>query len=1355
MGQNFIFTSCQCREKQSHFQGAVPLALTEPKRTEPAGSADIDEGETPVNDVSQHREYRQFFEVRRTCRVQAGTLASACLIAMLVFLCAVVPAALADEEGDVPGQPYPLFSTEEAAGQSDNLIDQLIDTQAAKELPHSDLDRSEASDLIEGVFGSLLGGSAGPFGDLHIDHFLADNVAVISPAQPDGAVTIGGEKAAEEEAEKANGPLLLDSTLPLRTENDAGQDRVVDLNLEHDEGELQAANPLVEVGIPDELGKGIELPSGGLELEIGASAEERAPSILSGNVAFYPNVAQDTDFAVATTPTGVETFTQIRSADAPQSQTLQFDLGGAALENTLDGGAIAMSGTEEVLEVMKPTAVDAAGNEVPVSLEVSGDSIVLNAATDESTAFPVLLDPVIIESWPWNEKSTSNGMDGGNGTGTGDWRSWRNTNAFSATYNVPWSTPPGPLKMWMPGLTVTTGYSGTVSVGSQANWNYYVPRYFSDYSETSKRPTSFIQNMQMWNLVYAAYSKQGSPWMAVGLWDEEQSKWVSYVTRNGAEGSLENFSYLYNFPNPTYVRTAKNAGAGLLSSEAGANNGRILYIGYAALSLNDLDFPSGSVTGSTQWIDSATTAPLTFSFEDTGLGVYSVTLSDRQTPQHTWTTSMACTGVASNPCPRKISSPGTKLTFAPSVLPQGVNTLDVKVSDPLENVSTSTATVKVDHTDPTVTLGGSVTEQATLGKSRPTYTVKLEAVDGTSGSPQSGVAATSIRLDGKAVDMTSSGCATQNCSVSRTWTLESLKYAPGTHLIEVSATDAVGRSTTKKITIELQRDETSPSLNLSGNLKSAPGGWIAQPNTYEVSAVSTDGGFGSTALRFEIDKKVIGQAKQVCSQGGCALNHTFAINADSHGGGAHEAAIVAEDGAENIKRSSWTFKVNVDGVPGATEVPSMANALIEGAGNPSPSSSIEGFPYEPSTTPEASEEALSIAGSGARGGVSLIASDGFNVAGLSGLPFVMAPIGAGAVEGQTVVGGDAVSYPGVWAGIDMMVRPIRDGMSDYVLVHQDAALRSLKWEIIGANPVSLAKQAGGGVSVSITPSSEVRTFDGKEEEEKLSGATQQVATIAPPRVIDGSGKSLPVSLEVESNTVAVKLTATEAVYPVNLELGVHIEGPLATWNPVSETKTETPSEVPVTTVGITNQAGPVGAEWFSNATGTEVTEVRPDAQRSLVYHSIPISKNYETWIVQPPIEQYAPTSEATASCFIGFCAGNILCSAVGPQRPFGPPVQTYAVLKCGVQGDQPKDFQYEEGGACLQRRYGVNGQPLWVNEKCRNTLPHTGNPNWEAVKEAAEGCSNGGVWRGEAWVTVVTARAVSTTGSPTSENFKC
>lgn len=1073
----------------------------------------------------------------RTCRQLA--------VAGLLFLglsCLAHPSAWGDIQ-QAPGQPYPLAEIEEAAGNSQPSLAQLIDSDAADGIPHSELDRGEASDLAEGVFGALLESSAGPFANLHVEKFLSDSAALVAADSSalESAVTIGGKQAAEEEAEQAEGSLLLEATLPLRTEDDSGEERVVDLDLEPSEGELQATNPLVEVGIPDELGEGVSIPSGSVTLETGEAAAERTPSLLGGNVAFYPNVATDTDFAVAPTPTGIETFTQLRSADAPLSQTLQLDLiAGAQLEAEEEGGAVATTDGEEVLEVMPPTAIDANGKSVPVSLGVTEDSLSLDVSPGASAEFPILVDPVIIESWPWNEKNQTTGMDNGNGSGTGDWRSWRNTLAYGADNHVPWATAPSPLTSNLPGLTLTSGWQSSVAVGAQANWNYYVPRYFSDFEKYGTRPTSFIQNMQVWNLQYHAYSSQSSPWMAVGLWDEKLSKWVSVYSRNGTEGSITSkyWTLLYNFPNPEYIQSAKNAGVGLLSSEAGANNGRILYVGYAAISLNDLIKPAiGEFYGPKQWVNDFPTEPITVLVSDTGIGVSKLTAEPQgiSSPPVWQATNPGCAGTASEPCPRTFTFTGgsygkvgnggglTKGAFYnPTVLPQGINYVKVTAEDIVGNKSSSALVqVKVDHTAPTLGLSGTMTNQASLGASRPQYVLHLSAADGTTASPQSGIASTKVTVDGKQVDATSAGCGTQNCAVSRDWTLKSDSYEPGQHEVVVTAIDGAGLTTTKILTINIARDTSSPTLKTEGNLRSAPDGWVEQVSRTISAYAEDENGYGLTSLVFSIDGKVVKSFSQTCADGGCQGKLSGSVDMATYTGGAHSAEVVATDGAGNTAKEAWTVNVNPSGVVPSSEAAETLEAVDETSDSSVVAATSE--VVDPAEIDEGNDPALVAEGSnltsqgtGAQSSMTTDAGSGFTIS-PGQESFHIEPTQSTTSEASIeITNGAAGVAANTSPTVDSVIRPIYDGVMTFQNIRAGSAPEVYSWK------------------VQLHENQELKEID-----EQHAGVFYPDGTLAltvnTEIAHDATGKEVPTSLGVEGNNVlnlTVEHQNSGFVYPV-------------------------------------------------------------------------------------------------------------------------------------------------------------------------------------------------------------------------------
>jgi hypothetical protein len=372
---------------------------------------------------------------------------TAVLGALCILLLAI---GTASAIADAPVSGLPPGAIQGSTSALEALKPRLTDPQAAAELPRHELDRNEAIELMRSVFRPELQSPAGIFDDLHVEKFLSDNVAVIGVGeQPAPAgVALEGEVAQDQH----EGPTLVDSTVSLRTEGPSGHQEEVDLGLEHTEGEIQPSAPLVEVGIPSELGEGIELPESGIRIEAVGAPAERSPSTVEQSVAVYPEIAEDTSLAVAPTPIGLETMTLLQSPQAPRSETFHLDLpDGASLRVNSKGGAEVILGTQTLLSILPPIALDANGKEVPVSLDVTGSSLGLSVSPEDSTTWPVLVDPVYdTHSWYPN-----------NSTGLSDWVSATNTSHYAAT-NHPTcgSLCPSPLNSSMPGCKVWLGVVG-------------------------------------------------------------------------------------------------------------------------------------------------------------------------------------------------------------------------------------------------------------------------------------------------------------------------------------------------------------------------------------------------------------------------------------------------------------------------------------------------------------------------------------------------------------------------------------------------------------------------------------------------------------------------------------------------------------------------------------------------------------------------------------------------------------------------------------------------------------------------------------------------------------------------------
>ncbi len=744
------------------------------------------------------------------------------------LVCALAAHASTGAEGAAAPVSHPTIenynegqSAEREAGQADGSS---TDPAVAERLPHSDLGRDDALRLLSQTFGAELQKSAGPFAGLEAERFLSKYVAVI-PAGP-------GQPHA----------ILLDSSLPLVAPNSSGDLEAVDLSLEHADGELQPANPLAEIGISEELGDGIELSAARVQVDLAGAPKERAPSILEDGVgAAYPNVAEDTDFAATPTPTGVETYMQIRSPEAPPSQTLELTMPpGADLLRSEEGGAAVVSDGQTLVTIAPATAIDATGAPVDVSLAVADNRLTYTVEAEPKTAYPILVDP-LIQEYVWGS---------GTYTNIGDWKAEQSPTPFVLATSAACGTwCQGYLAPGSPGLWIAAWDTSYDAPGYQGGFSYYVPRWSSDWATYGESPHSYISHANYFAVSWQHRSDSNlSPYLVTGLWSPELAQFQSSEWFDGKVNLTLGGSVIgLNGKN-----TSKEAIFTVVSSDYHVLSARRdAWLGWATLELADENHPKGNEPGITaKWVNNAPTSPIPFEFTDVGLGVYSVTVSDNA--GHSWKTLEGCVGVASNPCPRKWGSAFSgqpALNYDPSVLPTGIDLVELVAADPIghtnvapapENpkVEAQPAQIKVDHLQPTVSLSGPMTEQASLGYGLPAYTVKINTTDGVAGQPQSGVTKVLVKADGAVQKEWLQACA-QSCGMTKEWSLESSKFSNGQHTVEVLAEDGVGLITAAKQMVDIDHDVSPPSVTLSGTMTEQATLGTTLPR-YSVNAAATD-----------------------------------------------------------------------------------------------------------------------------------------------------------------------------------------------------------------------------------------------------------------------------------------------------------------------------------------------------------------------------------------------------------------------------------------------------------------------------------------------------------------------------------
>jgi sugar lactone lactonase YvrE len=638
------------------------------------------------------------------------------LLALLCLLIAVGGSTALADEANAPAQDAASFvpgwtSQDELAEPGGTPIaGPDTDPKAAEMLPHNDLGRDEASDLLTAVFGEVLNEAAGIFDELEVEEFHSDYVAVIGADVSDSAPPAGGQAG------------LLTSLLPLRAENSDGVKTAVDLDLQYAEGGLQPENPLVDVKIPGEIDQGISLPESGVTIDLAHAPAQRTPSTVADSGAFYPNVAPDSDLTVLPTATGFETSTILRTPDAPLMQTFDLTIpSGAHLESSKEGGASVIKDGRPLVTILPPSGIDAAGDPVSVALEVSGNSIQILASPKPNIAYPVLVDP-IFESYYWDQYPNDHSPE------------W-----ILASSGYPFSTGWG---AYTGGIELYS-VDGYTTPGSQAMANYYVPRFFTDYNDpvVHERPTSYVKHMTMTHTNFIVYSnpQYAEPVMQLGIWSANKGQWVSYGRMYSTEAPNLYPGYIFDYINPDEVTDAKNAGISLSTSDT-MSHWRAFVIGQATVEISDKDYPAfGSAGSAPAWVNGQANSPIPYKVTDPGLGIYQIQSQQPLASGASTTLSAAvgCAGSARNPCPRTIQNSQVPVPYTPSTMPQGENWLKLTATDPISHQSVvSDSRVRVDHTKPVLgQLSGTLSEQAKLGTSASQYTLKYSASDGDSAAP--------------------------------------------------------------------------------------------------------------------------------------------------------------------------------------------------------------------------------------------------------------------------------------------------------------------------------------------------------------------------------------------------------------------------------------------------------------------------------------------------------------------------------------------------------------------------------------------------------------------------------------------
>ncbi len=624
-------------------------------------------------------------------------------------------------------------------------------------LAYGDLSPAQAEGLLLSTFGDIL------------EELNQDPARYLSDARLDEVREVDAATVT-----KAGETQLLEANVPVRAEDEEGELSKVDLSLVPVEGGWEAENPLVEVAIGDSAEEGVELS----EAEVGISQADAAASagrLMGDKNLFFGEVAPDTDLLVSPKSTGVELFDVLRSADSPES--IRFDIempDGAELRAGPGGSAeVVDEAGEPSVVIPAPWARDAQGTAVPVEMQVEGNSLILNVAhRQEDFAYPILVDPTMYQNWGW-------WYQGQNLTGLGAFRWQQSAGAWWVNHGTEDTGFPGYEGK---GLFIATA-PGSLGANQWGQYIYSAPNGGSYLANATINP--FWRN----NRQCSAPNPYYEPYDYTGMWTEAGG-WNRLLWNNANE---QGWSNLESWGEALIIGMSTNNGTYIPCW-------RDLMIGGVGIWLDDYQYPWLSVVSSPSgWLKKdGTNRVVDLKAYDEGLGVQRVRM---YAGAKEWNWDQAwCAGTYENRCGTERAG---KVNFTTeSVGAEGKVNLGVQAIDPTDKRWALERTVMIDGTAPTLTLKGE--QQAA------SYKLDIEAKDGSSTEPRSGVKEVKVYLDGQLKQTKSSSCSTSGCpaTVAFTYTQSHSGLSLGQHTLEVVATDQVGYTKSASTTFSVEQPDT-------------------------------------------------------------------------------------------------------------------------------------------------------------------------------------------------------------------------------------------------------------------------------------------------------------------------------------------------------------------------------------------------------------------------------------------------------------------------------------------------------------------------------------------------------------------
>jgi DNA-binding beta-propeller fold protein YncE len=680
----------------------------------------------------------------------------------------------------IPGSPA---EPEEMQAQREALryTPGAFSAREASETAYENLDTAQAKALAQRVFPGLIDEPAGGPPQLP-----AGAKIVRTPAENVAQVLLAGGKHE-----------VVESLEPIALETSPGHRTPIDLHPRDVSGGFEPVLSPVSVRIPKRLSEGIDLGRTGVSLTpvaAGGSSLSGSAGEVQGATVAYDNTLTDGDTLVKPTTFGFSAETLLRSLRS--ARTLFFRVGmpaGARLVAARnDAGAAVVDEGVTIATVYAPSAHDAEGTPVPVSMSVSRDVLSVAVAPFAGRyRLPIVVDPTVedpvFSNGYYNYKTEWHFEHYGAGFGAPEYpegTSW--TEDIYSGHN------PGE---WGGLFYTTRGESQIVRSQAEGHWNdsgSHIANFMVLYApkETEKSYTEDYDYMpeateaeRGWG-GYACAPELGCPETTAGPAPMENHNTAAYEQE--ATGSGEGHGGENTVTN-AYVSIKQEKGpelefnkssATILNAATGEYVPNVLYEGHET------------------WL-----GPHHGAFEvrakdpGVGLSLYRVLTSGFEDEKYYYAEGGWCYGIQ---CPEYNYQGYTYHTG----MANGEDGFEALADDYVGLYKAIyPQEIKVDAAPPEnlKIVGLQNGNELPVGEPH----LKVEATDGEGTAKRPGVQSIKVSVEGHEVSGTAASCPEGPCTASTEFTLASRDYTTGTHSMIVTATDNAGNVAQEEFTFRI------------------------------------------------------------------------------------------------------------------------------------------------------------------------------------------------------------------------------------------------------------------------------------------------------------------------------------------------------------------------------------------------------------------------------------------------------------------------------------------------------------------------------------------------------------------------